>query len=279
MTRKPQFIVALLVLFAANSSHAVEQTAGEALQDVASARKRFPRHFLRGPASDAALRVVDRGCLYRRGPVEVCPCQPELLAWIFEHPAVAAEFWKRMGVAVWKIQSTKSGYTCDFNDEVHLEFHVLHDGPELRIVYCEGDVRGVLPGSSFGLKLVLVHRYRFAKQTDGRYYVIQQLEAFASGDGLATNGVLRLCRNAWEDALQQCLRELSMFFLGIDRIIETRPKWAFATIQGARPPFVESERNELLALLDRLPPPAAAALPAEFAHQSSAALAPPAHGK
>jgi hypothetical protein len=265
-----------VTVLVATAVKADSQMATPSDERLAAAQRRFPRGLVAGPDADRVFRVVDRPYLYCRGPVEVLKCQPELFTWLVDHPQWVAVFWRTLGMPVWSVEPTADGFVCRDGDDISVRFYRVCECPELRVFYCEGHSRGVLPATTMSVQLVLVYRYRFVRETDRRYYAVQQLEAFVSADNLAMQSLLRLGRSAWESTLERCLLELSLYFSAVCRLIERYPGWALEVAHNTPDQFPSADAQELQRLVNQLPTsPSPPHLPAEFSRRPKQESADP----
>lgn len=269
MDRRTTGLCLLVGVFGTCNCRAVEAPANSK-EEMERARQRLPLDALAGPHRAAAREVLDHAVLYRRGSVEVFPCEPRLLDWLIEHPVTVAQLWRQLGIAVCPVETAADGFVCRHEDRAVIRFHTVFRGEQLRIVYCVAEVRRPLSRTPLVVQFVLVHRLRFSRQPNGQYYAIQQLEGFAAADGPTLQAVMKLGRAAWGTGLDRGLGELSVYFAAICRVLQHRPQWGLATLARLSDRVTQSEVAELERLLRELPHPATDLLPAGFAELLSA---------
>lgn len=213
---------------------------------------KIPFQSLSGPFADRTRLILRQPIVKRVRAAEVFPCDPMLLEWLFNHPLWATELWRTMGVAISPLTKVGDGYECR-EENAMARVHVIHAEPGLRIAYCVGEARRPpLPGK-LRAEMVVVQRYGFAKQTDGQYYAVQQLEAYAFAEGVALKTIMKLTRSACEQMVDHCLHDLTIYFAMLSRVLQVQPKWALEHVDRIRTSMPADEAVELTAIIARNP--------------------------
>lgn len=226
----------------------------------------IPFEAVQGPYRERVLTILNRPILHRRGPAEIFPCYPALFEWLLDHPAWVAEYWRQLGLLVSPVELLKDGYRCREGERSTAQFHVVYSSPEMRIVYCVGETRRPpLPGS-LRAEMVVVHRYRFSRQPDGTYLLVQQLEGFVVADGTAVKTIMKLTRSSCEELVDHCLQDLMVYFSVMCRVIQVRPSWSLQALTRVRSSFAANEAADFEALLRQIPvqPARVQVLPPDF---------------
>ena len=254
----PRLLVAFVLsswLLPGADASANARNPSRSASDVAKAVERLPLDKIAGPHRKRILRILEKPVFHRRGPVEAFTCEPKLLQWLIDHPARVGEFWSQLGMRVSPVQALDDGFESREGDHSSVRFHRAFDGPEMRILYCEAETRRPpLPGA-LRAEMVLVHRYRFSRDTDGRYYVVQQLEGFVTAHGPALKALMKLSRAPCEQIIDRCLEDLMVYFSVLCRVMQMRPEWTLATLKRLRPGFDADEADELERVLRAMKPP------------------------
>lgn len=210
----------------------------------------LPIDKLKGSVRDRAIAILKSPQFYRKGPVELFPCEPKLLEWLFEHPCWVSEFWRQMGMPVGPVEMTKDGYIC-LEERGNARFHVLYRAPELRILYCKIESKPALCPITLAAEMVIVQRYKFSKNIDGNYYAMQQLEGYVSAPGKTVRMVMKLTKGTSEQIIDRSLSDLMVYFSLMCRVLQVRPEWAKTTIakvKANKPAGEAEELNQLVAV-------------------------------
>ena len=172
------------------------------------------------------LEIVQNPMVFRRGPLEILPCKPELLKWLVDHPQAAAEFWQHLGLEVSDVELIEDGYLCREGTRALVKFHVVLDTPDMRVLYCVGELKHLLWPQPLRAELVVVQRYKVTRGPEGSRILLQQLEGFASAKGPTVKFAMKLGKQTAQRVVDQSMQEMSIYFAAICRLIELRPGWS-----------------------------------------------------
>jgi hypothetical protein len=247
MTTMPRMMVGAAVawLVCASGTHADGDLHRQS-DNQSRVEARIPFDAIAEPHRQRVHEIIDQPLYHRLGPVEIFPCDPKLYDWLLNDPRLVGEFWGELGVPLCETEAIAGGYRCrDDSDRVRVSFYPVHQTANLRIVYCIGQARrSPLPGWTRA-EMVIVHRYRFARQADGSYFCVQQVEGFAATDRAALKAFLKIARTTGERLVDHCLQEITLYFSVPCRIIQLRPRWAKDTLEGVRERYPQVEIDEL----------------------------------
>jgi hypothetical protein len=153
----------------ATSSRAARE---EALQSIPLAK-------LSAAAKAKAAWVTSNGAVFRRLPVRVIPCDPDMYLFLVQHPDVVVNIWETLGAEHLTMQQTGPD-TYRVADDIGtggtLEF--LYRSHDTNVVYIDGTYRGTLFGQPIRARGLMVLRSGYVRETDGRYFVTSRLDAF-----------------------------------------------------------------------------------------------------
>lgn len=215
---------------------------------------RVPSEAIQGKHRKRVLEIIKTAQFHRHGPVEVFPCSPELFQWLLEHPVWVGRLWKEIGVPAGDVENTDDGYRCKDAMDTIVDFHLLVDKPEVRMLYCVGESRvPPLPGR-LKAEMVLVHHYHFTRQPSGQYYLVQQLEGYVRVEGPTLKTIAKMSPVMCEQFVDQCLQDLMIFFSVMGRAIHLRQEWALTAIAKIERSFPAEEGEAFRKLVRKLPP-------------------------
>ncbi len=126
--------------------------------------------------------VVSSPSLYRRLPVQVVDCDPDLFLFLVRYPEVIVDIWRLMEVT--KVQVTRTSPTT-FNatdgSGTVANVELVYGSPNVHVYYGSGYYEGPLLRNRLTGSCVLVLRSGYDIQS-GRYQIINTLDVFAKVD-------------------------------------------------------------------------------------------------
>ncbi len=157
-----------------------------------SAIKLIPFDKLQPDAARKVQSVLEEACFFRRLPVCVIPCDPELYCFLTRHPDVIVAVWQLMGITQLDCHQIGPGrFRFVDGAGTHGTIEYLYSNHDTHIIYTEGLYEGSLfirPVKSRG---VIVLKSGFVRETDGQYYVTSRLDAFLSVDRAAIEALTK----------------------------------------------------------------------------------------
>jgi hypothetical protein len=144
----------------------------EAIQSIPMAK-------LSAAAKAKAAGVVSNSSIFRRLPIRVIPCDPDMYLFLVQHPDVIVSIWETLGAEHLTMQQTgPDSYrvTDDIGTGGTLEF--LYRSHDTNVVYVDGTYRGPLFGQPIRARGLMVLRSGYVCATDGRSFVTSRLDAF-----------------------------------------------------------------------------------------------------
>lgn len=133
-----------------------------------------------GPDQRAKVsQVLAEAKIFRRMPLRIIQCDPDLYLFLIRHPDVVVNIWEVLGVS--KMQLTQLGpdrFRLIDGEGTCAELEFLHKGHDLHVIYVEGAYNGPLfikPVHGNGLMIL---RSGYVREPDGRYYITSRLDTF-----------------------------------------------------------------------------------------------------
>jgi hypothetical protein len=171
--------------FRATTSVAAQQSAVRAI----------PYAKLDEDAKQKVSSVLRNFSIFRRMPIRVTRCDPDMYLFLVEHPDVVVNIWDVLGISQMGLQQIDDD-TYKLTDEYGTEGTVqfLYRSHDTHVAYTEGSFNGpfmLKPAKGRG---VLILKSGYVLETDGRYYVTSRLDAFVQID----NGGLELLSKAFQ---------------------------------------------------------------------------------
>ncbi|MFC1596795.1 hypothetical protein ACFL5Q_02505 [Planctomycetota bacterium] len=148
-----------------------------------SALKAIPLDKLDADARAKVSSVLSNVSLFRRMPVQVIQCDPDLYLFLVEHPDVVVNMWEVMGVTQLAMQATGPG-TFELVDMAGTKGSVqyLYSNHDTHLIYTEGSYQGPPFAKPVRGRGLMVLKTGYVRETDGKYYVTCRLDSFMSVD-------------------------------------------------------------------------------------------------
>jgi hypothetical protein len=148
----------------------------EAVQSIPFAR-------LDAPAKAKVNAVLSNVTVFRRMPVRVVNCDPDLYLFLIRHPDVVVNIWEVLKLTQLQVrQAGPDTYHAMEADGSQTSFEFLYRGHDLHMVYAEGSYVGALLPRPIKGRCLLILKSGYVRETDGRYYVTSRLDAFVNVD-------------------------------------------------------------------------------------------------
>jgi hypothetical protein len=135
--------------------------------------------------------VLSNISIFRRLPIGVVNCDPDLYLFLVRHPDVVVNIWEVLKVSRLKLrQIGPDTYQVSHPAEGHengppdgragtlatVEF--LYRSHDTHVVYAEGSYDGPLAAGPVKGRCLMVLRSGYVRETDGRYYITSRLDTF-----------------------------------------------------------------------------------------------------
>ena len=119
--------------------------------------------------------------IFRRLPVRVVDCDPDLYLFLIRHPDVVINIWNTLKISQLQLKQTgPEQFRLIEESGVMANLEYLYSTHDMHLIYAEG----VYDGSTFGRQVrgsgVFCLKSGYIRETDGRYYVTSRLDAFIS---------------------------------------------------------------------------------------------------
>jgi len=150
-----------------------------------SALESIPFDKLTPEARAKVSSVLSDISFFRRMPIQVTRCDPNLYLFLVEHPDVVVNIWEVMGVTQMAVEQT-GPTTFRVTDTAGTQgtFEYLYSNHDTHLIYTEGAYDGPLFTRQVkGCGLMLL-KTGYVREPDGRYYITSRLDAFMRVDNV-----------------------------------------------------------------------------------------------
>ncbi len=148
----------------------------------------IPFHRLSQHARARINAVVRKPTMYRRMPLSVIDCDPELQRFLVRYPEVVVNVWQLMGIT--KITAERiAPYKLGCADGVGTitEVELIYGDRHIHVILCEGSYEGSLFRKPLTGRCVLVLKSRSVATNSGRNQITNCLDVFVQVDHVAIN--------------------------------------------------------------------------------------------
>jgi len=180
-------VIVLLVSFASAASPSTgEPDANQGTSSAAlrkSAVQSIPFDKLDADSRAKVNSVLSNVSVYRRLPIRVVNCDPDLYLFLVRHPDVVVNIWEILGVAQIQLRQIDIDTFRIIETEgtvATLEF--LYHSRDTQIVYGKWTYTGPLLSRKITGTCLAILKTGYAKGSDGKYYITSRVDGFLSVD-------------------------------------------------------------------------------------------------
>ena len=172
------------------SSSATQGTSGLAVRR--SAVQSIPFDQLDADSREKVNSVLSNVSIFRRLPIRMVNCDPDLYLFLVRHPDVVVNIWEVLGVSQIQLRQVDIDTFRIVEAEgaaATLEF--LYHDRNLQIVYGKWTYTGPLLARKVTGTCLAILKTGYSKDSDGKYFVTSRLDGFLSIDSGGAEMVAR----------------------------------------------------------------------------------------
>ena len=134
------------------------------------------------PADRAkVISVLSNVSVFRRMPLKVIDCDPDMYLFLVRHPDVVVNIWELLKISKLRMRQTGEGrFTLSEPVGATISMEFVHQSHDTHVIYGEGMYRGPLLARPVNGRGVLVLKTGYVRETNGRYYITNRLDCFLS---------------------------------------------------------------------------------------------------
>lgn len=172
-------VIGLLPTTALNAQEVEAELVSFGREEKQDALRQIPFSQMRPQDQNRVSHVVKDPSIFRRLPVQVIDCDPEIYAFLVSYPEVVVNIWELMGITNVQVQrlSPTSFHANDGAGTVSNVDIVYADG-ETNIFFAEGYYEGPLAPKKILANCVLVLQSGYTKAAQGQSFVSNRLDVF-----------------------------------------------------------------------------------------------------
>lgn len=136
--------------------------------------------------------VIERPSMFRRMPIKLIECDPNMYVFMIRHPEVIVNIWELMKITKVSVRRT-GAYTLWTSDGVGTQCSVelVYGSKDTHIFLCEGHYEGPLFRSKVNGRCVLVLKSAYDRLANQRDYVTNRLDVFLQFDHVGADVLTR----------------------------------------------------------------------------------------
>lgn len=144
-----------------------------------SALQSIPFEKLDAGAKTKVHSVLSDVAVFRRLPIRVVDCDPELYLFLIQHPDVVVNIWEVLKLSNLKLRQT-GPTTYQVAEAVGTLANVeyLYRSRDMHVVYAEGTYNGPWFAKPVRGRALILVKSGYVRETDGRHYIVTRLDAF-----------------------------------------------------------------------------------------------------
>ncbi len=203
----------------------VAQTGSNSRQTREEAARAIPFGKLPSDVLPKVRQVVQNPSLFRRVPVQVIDCDPDLYLFLVRHPEVVVNIWQVMGISRVKLVPTGPGsYEGDDAAGTTGAIRMCYSNHNTQVLYAEGLYEGTMFPQPIQAQCVLVLRAGYVQETNGRYYITNRLDAFIHIDHVGLDLVAKTFSPLVTKTVDINFRETAAFVGVVSRTASANPQ-------------------------------------------------------
>ena len=121
--------------------------------------------------------------IYRRLPIQVTSCDPEMYLFLVRHPEVVVGIWEEMQIS--NVALARTGpdtFRATDNQGTLCHVKYCYSDHETQVIYAEGAYNGPLFKRPLRARCVLLLKSGYLQETDGRFHVTSRMDTFIEID-------------------------------------------------------------------------------------------------
>jgi hypothetical protein len=209
------------------------QTAGAASPNDATSSRAAREDAIRSipfdridvPLREKVRATLAGATLYRRLPVQVTPCDPDMYLFLVRHPEVVVGIWEVMNISNVALERTGADtFRASDNAGTLCQVKYCYSDHETQIIYAEGAYNGPMFNRPVRARCVLILKSGYLQETDGRYYVTSRMDTFIEIDHTGVELLAKTLQMIIHRAADYNFVETAAFFATVSRTAEENPR-------------------------------------------------------
>jgi hypothetical protein len=136
--------------------------------------------------------VLSNVTVFRRLPVRVIDCDPDMYLFLVRHPDVVVNIWEALKLSQLQVRQTgPEMFRMADGDGTTATFEYIYRSHDTHIVYAEGAYTGAVLARPVKGRGLIILKTGYVRETDGRSYITSRMDVFVSVEPGAAELVAR----------------------------------------------------------------------------------------
>ncbi len=185
------------------------------------ARQAIPFQKIHEPLRTRLAQIVDRPTVFRRMPVQVIACDPELYTFLVRYPEVIVNMWQLMGVTKVEINRTSS-FAFDAKDGAGTvsKVQLVYGTRDSHLFLADGYYEGPMVRRRVTGRCVLLLTTRFSQDNHHRPFVSSRLDVFVQLDNAGAEFIAKTLHPFFGHTADKNFAESTKFLGQVCRVAE-----------------------------------------------------------
>ena len=156
------------------------------------AMRSIPLERLSKPDRLKVESVLSSVSVFRRMPIKVVDCDPNLYLFLVRHPDVVVNIWEVFNISRLRLQQIGAErFEVAEPEGAAAKMKFVYRSHDTHVVYCEGTYEGPLLARPVKGRGVLVLKTGYVREPNERYYIVSRLDCFVSVEPIAAELVTK----------------------------------------------------------------------------------------
>jgi len=193
-------------------------------------------------------KVLSNVTFYRRLPVRVVECDPDLYLFLVRHPDVVVNIWEVLGVTQFHMeQSTPGVFQAVDTVGTRGKLELLHASDDLHLAYGDGAYEGPLSVRPARGCFLLILKSGYLRDTQGHCYITSRMDCFLNLEPGATELITKVLQPFVGKVIDTNFTQSVGFVGSLSRTAELNPRGVERLSTRLR--YVQPEIREQLAMM------------------------------
>lgn len=162
--------------------------------------------------------------IFRRLPVQVIQCDPDMYLFLVEHPDVVVNIWEVFGITQLAVrQIGRDTFRIADEDGTTGTMELLYASHDTHVLYADGSSEGPVRSRPIRGRVLVVLKSGYVRETDGKCYVTCRLDAFLQVDRAGVEFVTKTLQPVVGHVADVNFAQTAGFLGSLSRTAETNP--------------------------------------------------------
>lgn len=190
----------------------------------ADAAKCIPLDQLDEKSRRTVSDIVKKAGIFRRMPVSVVDCDPNLYLFLVRNPEVVVNIWQVMKATTVSAERVKPGvYKATDGAGTACNIQFVHSSPDTHVILADGAYSGPLFLRPVKCRCVIVLKSAYVKETDDRIHVTSRMDTFIDLESAGVELFAKTVQPLVGKAADHNFTETAAFFGTLCRAAERNP--------------------------------------------------------